>query len=286
MEALHLPWHEELVVSGGATHDVFTGTGHGEPGYNFKCTVLGIKMPAVECIAAKFSAGATNGAGGVTATFLSSEKLACNGKAGTGIVEGAQTLEVTMGGKLSAVNATEAAKISEAEWRLGGVALTESTATSWKGKLKLGESETGEAVECEDTAEGSAVPTDVGEVTKWTSSKCVSLKICESSGITMEAVHLPWHAEVITIEGATRYVLTSGGHGEPGYKMGCKVLGLVVTSECTASTLSTSTTNGSSGLTATFLASEKLACNGKARVGTLEGTQTITASKGGKLEAT
>ncbi len=285
LEARDLPWHTELVTTEGVTHDVLAGTGHGEPEVRMKCKFLGLLLTD-ECKAPTFSTSATNGVGGVTATFLAGDKLSCNGRASEGILEGSQTIEATRGGKLSAVNATEAAKLSEAEWRLGGVALTESQATSWKGKLKLGESETGEAVECEDTAEGSAVPTDVGEVTKWTSSKCVSLKICESSGITVEAVHLPWHAEVITIEGATHYVLTSGGHGEPGYKMGCKVLGVAVTSECTASTLSTSTTNGSSGLTATFLASEKLTCNGAARVGTLEGTQTITASKGGKLEAT
>jgi hypothetical protein len=235
----------------------------------------------------------TNGTSGVTATFITSEKLTCNGRTGShGILEGTQTIEATKGGKLSAVSATEAAKLSEAEWRLSGAKLTGSLATSWKGKLKLTDTFINQngmngGAECEDTAEGPVVPGNTGEITKVTMSKCVAVAPCEASSSTsLEALDLPWHTELVAIEGATRYVLAGSGHGEPEVRMKCKWLGFLLTDECRASALNMTTTNGTSGVTATFITSEKLTCNGRTSPnhGTLEGTQTITASKGGKLE--
>jgi hypothetical protein len=180
----------------------------------------------------------------------------------------------------------------EAEWHLDGAMLTESLATSWKGKLKLTDTVINQngmngGAECEDTAEGPVVPGNTGEITKVTMSKCVAVAPCEASSSTsLEALDLPWHTELVAIEGATHYVLAGSGHGEPEVRMKCKWLGSLLTDECRASALNMTTTNGTSGVTATFITSEKLTCNGRTSPnhGTLEGTQTITASKGGKLE--
>ena len=284
VEALNLPWHTELVTVEGVTREVLTGTGHGEPGYKLACKYEGIILYESKCTASALNMTTTNGASGVTAKFLGTEKLSCGG-ASIGTLEGTQTIETSKGGKLSAVNATEAAKLSEAGWHLGGFSLTESVAVGWKGKIKLSEPEMDTAVECENTAEGSLMTNVAGEITKWPKSTCVGVNTCEN-GSTVEGVNLPWYTALVTVEGVTREVLTGTGHGEPGYKLVCKVAKgeAYAESTCTASAFNTTTTNGTTGVTATFLASEKLhrgiyAC-------TLEGTQTIEASKGGKLEVT
>ena len=175
-------------------------------------------------------------------------------------------------------------------WHLNGAPITGSVATGWKGTLKF--NDTPEpvgpvAVECEDTAEGSVGPGGVGEVTKWSASKCAILKGCEAAGgASVEPVHLPWRSELVVVGGSLRNNLVSSGKGTPGYKLKCRVLGGIhMTEECTG-TLSTAVTNNSSGVTAAFSPSEKLNCEiGGKETGWLEGSQSIQASGGGKLSA-
>jgi hypothetical protein len=171
------------------------------------------------------------------------------------------------------------------EWRLGGAALTEPVATNWKGKLKLSDSNSGAVVECEDAAEGPVEPGIEGEVTKWTASKCVGVKVCESSGVTVEVLHLPWSTSLKkSSEGTIRDWLVSQ-HEPGGYKLKCKVLGISYIDECTKGLpIEATMTNGSSGVIATFLTTPTFTCNGKSGVGSIESVQTIEASKGGKLE--
>jgi hypothetical protein len=174
---------------------------------------------------------------------------------------------------------------SAVEWHLAGTELTESVTTTWKGKLKLSDSNSGAVVECEDAAEGPVEPGIEGEVTKWTTSKCVGVKACESSGVTVEALHLPWSTSLKkSSEGTIRDWLVSQ-HEPAGYKLKCKVLGLSYSDECTkGSQIEATMTNGSSGVMATFLTTPTFTCNGKSGVGSVESAQTIEASKGGKLE--
>src|ERR1700691_3429052 len=110
-------------------------------------------------------------------------------------------------------------------------------------------------------------------------SKCVGWGASCESKSTLEALHLPWRSELVAVEGTTREVLKGSGHGEPGYKLTCEVFGAYIPEECTGSPVLT-TTNGASGVTATFLASEKVKCEAVSKAiytGTLEDTQTIEA---------
>jgi hypothetical protein len=77
-------------------------------------------------------------------------------------------------------------------------------------------------------------------------------------------------------------VMLNGETGTPGLQFRCKVLGVVIEYECTG-TINATTTNGSTGVTASLVAGEKLNCPTGGKEGFLEGTQTIESSKG-KLE--
>ncbi|HEV3319541.1 MAG TPA: hypothetical protein VG053_07415 [Solirubrobacteraceae bacterium] len=290
VEAVNLPWRAELVTAEGTAHELLVADGHGTPGYKVKCRVLG-GLHTEDVCTGTLGATTANAAGGVTATFKPSEKLSCTAsKSNSGSLEGAQTIAATKGGKLSAVTAAEAATISETEWKLGGTALTESVATGWKGKMKVTDSEAPIAgtatVECEEAAEGPVTPGGAGEVTKWTASGCVGVKGCEASEASVEAVNLPWREELVTIEGTVRDVLVADGHGPPGFKMKCKILGLH-TEDVLTGVLGTTATNVTGGVTAAFNVGEKLlsSASGKAS-GSLEGSQTLQATLGGTLEVT
>jgi hypothetical protein len=282
IEAGNLPWHTELVTSEGVTHDVIVGGVGRAPIYDETCYLA--KTPVLfECTPPAVNTNLSNGSGGVTATFVDSKTIDCNGKT-VGSIEGSQTIESSKGGgALSAVNASEASKLAEAEWGLSGVKLTESIATSWHGEFEASNANNGAAVACEDTAEGSVSAGLGGEVTKVTMSKCVGVKTCEA-GSTIEVSNLPWHTELVHSEGLIHVVLVGGGKGAPSYKVTCDVGKLQLTEECTAPAINTKTANGSGGVTATFADKKTSECNGTKNVGSIEGTQTIASSKGGKLE--
>ncbi len=211
-----------------------------------------------------------------------------------GITRTAQVVRrmmVPVVGALALWGAAPAVASTQAGWHLSGKPLTESIATGWKGKLKLTDAKVpfvgSVTVECEDAAEGSSGAGGVGAVTAWTTSKCAAVKGCEKTGaVVVKPLNLPWHTELVTVEGTVRDVLVSGGKGTPGYEVECKVTGsLPLQDECTG-TLSTTTTNTESGVTAAFNASEKLNCTlGGSGSGSLEGSQSILAGGGGKLSA-
>ncbi|HEY3830592.1 MAG TPA: hypothetical protein VGL57_15485 [Solirubrobacteraceae bacterium] len=99
VEALNLPWHTELVTVAGVIRDVMVNSGKGVPGYQTNCKFLGIHVTDQCTGVVDFAT--TNAASGVTATFNASEKLNCTKSgAGKGVLEGAQTIEATGGGKL------------------------------------------------------------------------------------------------------------------------------------------------------------------------------------------
>ena len=100
MEAVHLPWHSELNISAEKTQDTITEGGKGSPGYQMKCTVLGIKVTD-ECTATKLSTSMENATASVEALF-DGEKLNCTvGGWGKGSVEGTQLVEAIKGGRLT-----------------------------------------------------------------------------------------------------------------------------------------------------------------------------------------
>ena len=245
--------------------------GKGTPGYLLQCfKKIGENGSEDKCTGT-LNMTTTNTSSGVTATFSAGQKLECN--TGSGALEGSQAISAGQGGKLSAVTATETAKLSEAEWRLGGATISQPLATGWEGKMTLNVTTLGikGSVECEvDTAAGAVGIGGSGTVTSWNASKCVATakemicKVGESATVT--AVNLPWASELVTTEGVTREVIVGGGKGTPGYLLKCSD---EHEDKCTGA-LSMTTTNTSGGVTATFSASEKLECN--TGNGTLEGS--------------
>jgi hypothetical protein len=177
-------------------------------------------------------------------------------------------------------------------WELNELPLTESAATAWSGNLKVTDSNVPiigkEAVECETTAAGTAGVLNVGTVTSWTSSKCVTVEGCEKATLaspdSMVALHLPWDTELAVVEGHQREVAVSGGSGTPGFEVICKIFGAVTNDQCLG-TISLNTKNVTAGVSAEFVGGEDLKCSASGTTtGSLAGTQSITSS-GGKLSA-
>ena len=96
-------------------------------------------------------------------------------------------------------------------------------------------------------------------MTKWTLSNCAPAlsSRCES-GAAIEVLHLPWHTELFTFEGAIHDVIAGGGSGKPGFKLKCKALGENIADECTA-VAATAMTNTVGGVAAAFT-KEKFGC--------------------------
>jgi hypothetical protein len=288
VEAMHLPWHTELIKIAGTVRETSVNVGEGAPGFKLGCTALGIKG-AMECVGPMI-ANTTNTTSGVTAAFESTG-LSCEGLLGKdtgGKFEGSQKLEAR-DGLLSAASNAETVKLREGEWRRSGASLTEPVATSWKGTLRFTESVLETTVECEDAGSGSVGPGLAGEVTHWTATKCVYVKEGKCKGaVTAEGWHLSWHSELADLGGAMHDVMLSDGSGLPGFRMWCTMLGSKGATECTGA-VSAATSNTSSGVTATFSESEKLGCEngvlGGKGTGAVGGSQKIETTGGGKLEA-
>jgi hypothetical protein len=190
-------------------------------------------------------------------------------------------------GALALCGAAPAIASAHVGWQLNALPVTGSVATTWKGNLKISDSKTvigTAAVECETTAEGTAGVVSVGKVTAWTASKCTAVTGCEKSGAaSITPVNLPWSTELATVEGKVRELAVSGGKGTPGFIIKCRAAGVGLVDECLG-TISTTTTNVTGGMSAAFNTGEKLKCSlGGAGSGTLEGSQSITASEGGTL---
>jgi hypothetical protein len=197
-----------------------------------------------------------------------------------------RTMVVLVGALALWVAVPAMASAATASWVLNGRPLSESVATTWSGKVVVTDSGASqqESVECTEKGEGSVGAGAAGELTKLALSECATIKGCGATGITAEPVNLPWHTELVSVEGASRDRLVSGGKGTPGIKVECKVLGVKIPDTCSG-TLGATTSNTSEGITATFSASEKLTCSiGGTNSGSLGGSQKI-ATTGGVLSA-
>jgi hypothetical protein len=184
------------------------------------------------------------------------------------------------------------------QWHLNGQPLIEfeSVATSGEGKIALTEKEPvigNLTIECSVTYKGSAAASSAGEITALTATGCIGTAAagkeynCANTIVgptTMEAVHLPWRTELVTVEKTTHERIVSGGSGTPGFKWSCKQLGVNLKQECLG-TLGARVTNTESGVTTAFEPSEKLVCNPGSAEGWVEGSQKVAATGGGKLTA-
>lgn len=216
-----------------------------------------------------------------------------NGSSSPGGLSGSAYAGVVRRGLLAALAALAVLGVAPAlagarvNWRLNGLPLSEAVATKGTGTLTLTEKFSilgNVGVKCEATTEGTAGPGALGTATKWTLSGCVPTAGCAAGTVTMEAVNLSWNTELLAAGKAVDEKLLSSGKGTPGFKWKCRAFGIQVEDTCTA-TLKASTANGSSGVTATFIAGEKLSCVNGENSGLVEGSNTIEAKSGGKLSA-
>ncbi len=221
--ALNLPWHTELVASGGTLKNVLRSGGKGNPTFKVECTVL-VKI-VEECTASTLSLPATNGESGVTVSF-NDENLSCvevspsKGGPVTEKLEGTQTIVAPGQGTLSAQK-------EEPVWLKEGLPLKEAKLIEWsKDKISLFVPLDGTlGVRCEDSAQGTAEAAGVGTITKFTMTKCEnapSESKCNGA-YSLEATHLPWKSELyFGYEGVVSETFTEDGAGVPGIKLKCE----------------------------------------------------------------
>src|SRR6478752_939540 len=134
------------------------------------------------------------------------------------------------------------ASAASGNWKgWGYLPITESTSTTWGGKLKVVDSEyvfVGKtyklAVECTDTVNSTMKINGMGEITGITSSGCVGSENCAKEGakIKIAAVNLPWQTE-LALEGTFLNRIVNGGKGTPGFEIECKLFGVAITDTCT-----------------------------------------------------
>jgi hypothetical protein len=284
IEAVGLPWASEVGKSDGEVRNTLTNH---EKEWKIKCKG---SVPTNWCAVSPSTGVHTDSVGVETIYDSNSPGTACFENGGTSLYTRGSGVPKPASGTLSISPV-------EPEWRLAGAALSEPLATEWKGTLKLTDRNFKSytvSAECEDTASGPVGLGGQGEVTHWTASNCSTTveaeQLCNTKTVegkvTFEAVNLPWHTELVNVEGAPRDVISSGGGGAPGFKWSCKVAATKVSDECTATTLGAAMTSITGGVAAKFNEDEKLNCKeGGSGEGTLEGAQTIAGS-GGTLETT
>ena len=211
----NIPWHSELSESEGKIRDAITTSGKGSPEYRIACE----DNPIEDHCSGATSTATSNISGGVDETFDSkAQKLTCSiGGKSDGVIEGTELIESPASGTLTAAdNPPEG-------WRLGGVLLTGAQSAKSSGTLTFAAKNEGgivDTVECKTSGEEAVGPRVAGEVTKWAATGCVnSHGDCPTPTIT--ARNLPWHTELVTIEGAIRDLLTSSGKGTPEYELRC-----------------------------------------------------------------
>lgn len=279
IEPLNLPWYSTLTTVEGTIRDVISGSGKGAPGLAVHCKVLGVKT--VDECSGTLSLNTKNTESGVSATFNAGEKLNCtDGEvAGSGSVEGSQSLTATGGGKLSAESEAERRPV----WLEAGKEFTGAKEISWTGTITLKDQVSGHgelAVRCQDSGIGTAGGSgpSAGAMSSWTLTSCVnasgSSSCEEEGGDSIKALNLAWDTELGASGGAVHNAITSSGKGTPGFVLKCRSGGITLEDEC-AAVPSTTMTNTTSGVVAAF-ENKKFTCSlGKAEAGQLEGSQTI-----------
>jgi hypothetical protein len=170
------------------------------------------------------------------------------------------------------------------EWQQGGAALTEASAVHWKGTVRVVDPAIeGAAIECESSGEGSVGPGATGKQTAWTFSNCKPLVAGTCTKLEkVKANGLPSSTELAYYGGGLHNVISGE---KPGFQFTCILGGLNITTKCYGTTLETTASNVTGGVSAAF-ANKGVTCNfgGKLNSGEISGTQQIEPAKGAKLE--
>jgi hypothetical protein len=120
----------------------------------------------------------------------------------------------------------QVASASGIVWQVNGRQVKEAVAVTSKATLQLKDSKGGLfsekiGLECKVTGKISVGAGATGKVSEWTAAACKTKEgTCESSP-AVTALNLPWHTELVTVEGKTREQFSSGGSGAPEYIVTC-----------------------------------------------------------------
>jgi hypothetical protein len=145
-------------------------------------------------------------------------------------------MRITLRGALAALVTTIAfaattspALATTHTWTWNGQSLTKAKPFTGKGVLSFDEKALNEQIKCEGVEESGKVgPGAVGEITSIAKggAKLISCGLRSGRGcqtkINMEALRLPWHTELATVNGELRYVITENKTGETAWKLACE----------------------------------------------------------------
>lgn len=275
ISAAHLPWKTELYKGTSGARLRFTSGGGGTPGWEFTC-----KGEFHDLCNLNTTAPVSNlsSSGNVEADFGGeTEKTNCTlGGSEAGEWRGPVTFAHPAG-----VEAIQAMEVTPGEWKQGGAGINTTIKTVWKGTVKATDVGFGGTVECKDTGEGVVEPGGLGKETKWTLSGCVAEAGCESPA-SLVALQVPWSTTLLYY-GEAMHNLISNSAGNAGFEINCDTALLGNVKDGCAGTFSTTMKNVTAGVEAALVA-EKVKCSLLGDEGKFEGTQTIEASEGGKLE--
>jgi hypothetical protein len=135
---------------------------------------------------------------------------------------------------VSAFAALSTTAASAHEWKLHGSPLLTSKAFYESGKISFEDTTVGAELGCSVVEEGTVGAGAAGKITKITSPSGANLVSCESARFcrqpaSIEALHLPWSAELVELEGELRNVITTKG---AEWKIQCFALGENWVNDC------------------------------------------------------
>jgi hypothetical protein len=124
---------------------------------------------------------------------------------------------------------------SSGTWEWSEPRTTEATRTAESLKLEVNAVVIGEIeIKCSGLDTGWIGPNGTDQTTTTTIDKCEAGKNCEKIEGNAEPVNQPWNSELKETEGLIHDTIRNGGHGAPGWRVTCKVLGKNETNECTS----------------------------------------------------
>ncbi|HEY3830422.1 MAG TPA: hypothetical protein VGL57_14610 [Solirubrobacteraceae bacterium] len=121
-----------------------------------------------------------------------------------------------------ALTALSASVATAHEWLQSGIPLGKSVNVTQKASYKFGIGGFSYIrFGCEFEVKGTVGVGGKGEVTSVKEVKCYENNACQAGASqTVEAVHLPWHTELVTFEGGLGNKITTA---EPEWKVKCKL---------------------------------------------------------------
>ena len=209
------PWHSELSLTKGSLYDVISAEGAGAPGFQIECkTKLGTLADKCTPSESHINVSIQGVTSGVEAVFPNGTLYNCAiGGNGLGVLQTAQLIEATTGGKLEThITAGTYSK------------LTSSAAVKATGEFTVEDTGFGSfGTKCQMTFIGTIGTGGKGTITGSSSSSCLGTGRCQSV-ISDETIGYPWATELIESGGVIKDKIASGVES-PGWKFECNETG-------------------------------------------------------------